>query len=107
MAPKPKIRQTKQPRTAQAALRSERRRPLPLPLELRQLLLHRLPQPLGRAAQVDGQERPERVAELVRHDAHLVVAQVEEEARLGGGLHRSTGGRSFRRCLFFFRNTFS
>ena len=31
----------------------------------------------------DGQERQERVAELVRHDTDRVVAQIEEEARLG------------------------
>ena len=68
-------------RTAPATQRSERRRPLSLPLELRQLLLHRLPQPLGRAAQVDDQERLEGVAELVRHDAHLVAAQIEEDWR--------------------------
>ena len=35
------------------------------------------------ALKCTGQERLERVAEIVRHDAHLVVAQTEEEARPG------------------------
>ena len=66
----------------------------------RQLLFHRLPQPLGRAAQVDGQERLEGVAELVRHDALLVVAQLGEMTRrLGSRIGRRPrrGGAGARR----------
>ena len=84
------------------APRPRHRRRLRVPLlELRQLLLHRHPQPLGRAAQVHGQERPERVAELVRHDALLVVAQVQEVARRRGRRRRpGLGGAGARRHGF-------
>ena len=69
-------RRTTQLRTAPAiSAASASACALPLLLELRQLLLHRRPQALGGAAQVDSQERVERVTELVRYDAHLVVAQ--------------------------------
>ena len=52
----------------------------------------RLAQRPAGAAQVDGQERLERVAELVRHDAHLVVAQIEEMARRLGRRRRGCPG---------------
>ena len=92
-----------QRRTAHAPRRSQRRRlRVPLP-QLRQLLLHRHPQPLGRAAQVHGQERPERVAELVRHDALLVVAQVQEVARrLGRRRRPRLGGAGARRHPYYY-----
>ena len=55
----------------------------------------------GSTAELDGQERAEWIAELVRHDALLVVAQVQEVARrLGRRRRPRLGGTGARRHGF-------
>ena len=49
--------------------------------ELRQRRLHRRSQAFGGAAEVDSWQRPQRVAELVRYHAHLVVTQLQQHAQ--------------------------
>ena len=68
-------------RNAQARERSESLGLPALLLELRQLRPHWHPQALGGTAEVNSQQRPQRVAELVRHHTHLVVAQLQQDAR--------------------------
>eukprot|EP00964_Phaeocystis_antarctica_P063060 scaffold37817_cov75-Phaeocystis_antarctica.AAC.1 len=70
---------------ASAGPRSKRLHVLPLPLELRWHRLHRQLQVFGGAAEVDSQQRPERIMKRVRHYSPLVVVQVQSDARRRGG----------------------
>ena len=71
--------------TPLAQVRSEDIGPVALPVKPAQVRLHGQPQAFGGAAEVHEVLGPQWVAELMRHLAQLVGAQLQQQATGGGG----------------------